>query len=183
MTDLKDFLTGSAPTDVEREAYGRKLEQVNQALIDALPQLRDLFGNIKDGKDGVQLETRRINIAIPKAYWDSFDRVIEVYQLRDEFDIRDPEDEADQVQDNVAKVYREEAPSLSIAEVLMSQFMLDTVMGFAIHVARAQMMEKVQVALESGDPEALLRLLKNITNAETVEGLNEPDDEDDDSET
>lgn len=179
MTDLKDFLTGSEPTDVEKQAYHDKLQQVNQALVDALPRLRELFGHIKEG-EGAALETREIKIAIPKEYWDSFDRVIEVYQLRDEFDIRDPEDEADRVQDNVAKVYKDGAPTLSIAEVLMSQFMLDTVMGFAIHVARAEMMAKVQTAIESGDPEALVRLLKSITNGET---LDEPNDEDDDSET
>jgi hypothetical protein len=176
MTDLKDYLTSNGPTEEEQEVYDKFLQRGNDQLLNDLPELRKRFKALKDG-NAVDLKTRSVKIAIPEKYWEVFERVVEMFELRDQYGIKDKEDMVDQIQDNVAKVYRENT-SLNLAEILISQFMLDTIIGFATHVARARLLEKVQEAIENNDTETLVKLINIVQK----EGIDEPNDPDDDTE-
>lgn len=177
MDKVKDFLTGES-NEIEEKVYTAKLAEVNRELVDSLPTLQSQFNSIKAGEQ-TNLEVRSVSVSMPAAYWKAFDGITEVFQLREEFNIRDADDHIDEVQDNVMKALNSEN-NLTLRDVLMSQFMLDTVLGFAIHVARSQFIDKIQSALESDDPEALARLAKSFQMGALPD---EPDDSDDDSET
>lgn len=176
MTDLKAFLTGTKATDAEQKTYLEQLDQINQDLIAALPHIRQQFTAIEKGDD-VELETRQINLAVPKLYWDTFEKVVKVFQLREEFQIKNTEDVLDQIQDTVIEGYRAKT-DLILSEILLSQFMLDTVIGFAVYVTQTQLASTIQNALKNNDPEVLLQVLDGLQRR----SLNEPDDSDDDTE-
>jgi actin-like ATPase involved in cell morphogenesis len=115
---------------------------------------------------------------MPSIYWEALDKVVEIYQLREEFNIKISDTEADQIQDNIMKTYQEKTKS-SLIEIMVSQFLLDTLLSFTIQVAKNQLLDRLQSIIDSNDPEALLRLIQSHSGELT----DESDDPDDDSET
>jgi hypothetical protein len=179
MTNLKDFLTSNTPTDTELTVFRKELRSVSQFLFNKLNELKQSLDNLNNDVNDIKLEARQITVAMPSVYWEVFDKIISIYVMRDELSIPSP-DEDDQLQDNILKLFREQAPNLVMGEIVISQFILDAIMDFTLHIARSELTDRLQAAIESGDSEALIQLLKNNTNL-NLEAINEPDDDDDDS--
>lgn len=178
MTDIKEFLTGDIPTSHEVEEYQQELNKTNEALVASLPELNDQFNKITKGEE-VVLETRTLQIAMPPTYWTVFQNIVDALELRERYQIKDVNNELDMLQDNVTKLYRAKT-TLNTGEMVISQFMLDTVLGFAVHVNKTELMLKLQSAIQNQDLELLEEVLNSLPKANKNVDIDPNDDPDDD---
>lgn len=176
MNDLKDLLSGGTNNEIDKKLYEEQLDALNNELIIALPVLRQLFNSIKEGNN-TELETRNVTVAVPPLFWQVYDKVIEIFKIRDQFGLNDIEDPNVKIQESVSKLYKTKT-NIDISEILVSQLMLDTILSFAIQVASADVVSRISEAIKNNDMETVTKLLEGLAG-----DINELDNSDDDSET
>lgn len=160
MTSIKDFLTSPKLTEGELEELNKNIKTVSQEVIDMVPEMKEHITHIKEG-EARDLETRQINIAMPKIYWDALDKVGALYGVIEEGAIASNLAK-DLVQKKIMDNFIQEQ-KLDVKSTLLSQVTIDSILGFCKDIAYMELMIQYKEAFDKNDITAMKNVLVKLT--------------------
>ncbi len=161
MEDLKEFLTSKEATEQEKQELDKKLDEIQQELVEILPKLYESVRSLQDSKSGLQ--TRTIKVALPDTHWQAIELVMKATAMREEMNIPLPDQRLEEKSQNIDQSFRNSAENLSEQDILVSELLIDATTGFVDYVSKQAILEKIQVAIETGDTETIQKLTKAIS--------------------
>ncbi len=161
MTSFKDFLTGE---NEERFSPTPEMEKrvldIHDDMLRALPEMKSKLVEVTAGI-GDDMQTRTVNITMPNLFWTMHDKFTELC------DLVMPGAKPDDLQSKIFSAFNT-VPGLTTQDVLISQAQLEATMNYTTEIVTIELMYRFREALESGDTEALLKVMQRMKDDTTI---------------